>query len=68
MENKNDLNRIIDNIEDYTRVRDWLDSVCCSIENGMQMPNYIPVCNEPMLTDQMSKVSECIENLRKRLL
>lgn len=61
-------NRTIDIIEDHARVCDTIDAICCSIENGTDMPNYIPVCNNAMVTDQLGKIAECITKLRKKLL
>lgn len=61
-------NRLIDKIEDFTRVSDTLDAICCGLENGTEMPNYIPVCNDTVLTDQMTRIAEHINKLRKNLL
>lgn len=55
-------------IQDYTRVTDTIDSICCAIENGMDMPNAIPVCNDMLRSDQLSKICETITTLRKKLL
>lgn len=59
---------IIEVIEDHTRVCDTIDNICCAIENGTEMPNFIPVCNDTMLSDQLGKIAETITNLRKKLL
>lgn len=59
---------VIEKLEDHTRVCDTIDAICCAIENGTDMPNYIPVCNDGMLSDQLSKIAECITKLRKKLL
>lgn len=61
-------NNILEIIQDHTRVTDTIDSICCAIENGSEMPNYIPVCNDAMLSDQLAKICETITNLRKKLL
>lgn len=61
-------NRTIDMIEDFARVRDVLDYICCAIENGADMPNFIPVCNDTMLSDQLAQIVEHIQSLRKKLL
>lgn len=58
----------IEKIEDHTRVCDVIDAICCAIENGTDMPNYVPVCNDLMLTDQLGKICETITTLRKKLL
>lgn len=60
--------KVISVIEDHVRVCDTLDSICCAIENGTEMPNYIPVCNDTLVTDQLSKICETITKLRKKLL
>lgn len=65
MENSN---KVIDIIEDHTRVTDTIDMICCAIENGTDMPNFIPVCNDTILSDQLSKICETITTLRKKLL
>lgn len=66
--NKSAENRTIDMMQDYVRVTDTIDYICCAIENGSDMPNCIPVCNEVLLTDQLSKICETITKLRKKLL
>lgn len=62
------VDKAIEVIEDHTRITDTLDSICCAIENGTEMPNFIPVCNDTMLSDQLGKIAETITNLRKKLL
>ena len=57
---------IIDIVEDHTRIVDTLDMICCAIENESEMPNYIPVCNDAMVSDQLSKICETITKLRKK--
>ena len=59
---------VIDIIEDHTRVTDTIDMICCAIENGTEMPNFIPVCNDTMVSDQLGKIAETITTLRKKLL
>ena len=62
---KND--KTIEIIQDHTRVCDTLDSICCAIENGSAIPNFIPVCNDTILSDQLSKICETITKLRNKL-
>lgn len=62
------VDKAIEIIEDHTRITDTLDSICCAIENGTEMPNFIPVCNDTMVSDQLGKIAETITNLRKKLL
>ncbi len=60
---------ILEIIQDHTRVTDYLDAICCSIENPkIELPNTIPVCNDGLLTDQLTKITEHINMLRKKLL
>jgi len=54
----NPTESLIGMIEDFARVRDFLDAVCCSIENGTQLPNFIPVCNDALITDELGKICE----------
>lgn len=61
-------NNILEIIQDHTRVTDTIDSICCAIENGSEMPNYIPVCNDVLISDQLAKICETITKLRKKLL
>lgn len=68
MRDVNVLPRLYDNIEDFARVRDVIDAICCGIENGTDMPNSIPIFNDLMLTDQLSQICETITTLRKKLL
>lgn len=61
---KND--KTIEIIQDHARVCDTLDSICCAIENGTAMPNFIPVCNDTILSDQLGKICETITKLRNK--
>ena len=60
--------QVIEIIQDHTRVTDTIDSICCAIENGTEMPNFIPVCNDSMVSDQLGKICEEIKKIRKKLL
>lgn len=60
--------QVLEIIQDHTRVTDTIDNICCAIENGTEMPNFIPVCNDLMVSDQLSKICETITELRKKLL
>lgn len=63
-----DNEKILRIIQDHTRVSDTLDAICCAIENGGDMPNFIPVCSDTMLTDQLSMICETITKLKKKLI
>ena len=60
--------KVLGIIQDHTRVTDTIDSICCAIKNGTEMPNFIPVCNDTTLSDQLSQICETITTLRKKLL
>ena len=60
--------KVLKIVQDHTRVTDTIDSICCAIENGTDMPNFIPVCNDAMLSEQLSQICETITTLRKKLL
>ena len=60
--------KVIDIIEDHARVTDTVDQICCAIENGTPMPNFIPVCNDALVSDQLGKICETITKLRNKLL
>lgn len=64
--NKDAANRLIDDAEDFVSVKNTIDAICCSIENGSEMPNYIPVCNDLMVSDQLGKIASCISSLREQ--
>jgi len=59
---------VVEKLEDHVRVCDTIDAICCAIENGTNMPNFIPVCNDSMLSDQLGKIAEHINLLRDRLI
>jgi len=59
---------VVEKLEDHARVCDVIDAICCAIENGTNMPNYIPLCNDVMLTDQLGKIAEHINQLKDRLI
>jgi hypothetical protein len=60
---------IIEIVEDYTRVTDYLGNLCCAIENPkVEMPNFIPVCNDSLVTDRLTTITEHIKDLRKKLV
>ena len=60
---------VLEIIQDHTRVTDFLDTLCCSIENPkVELPNFIPVCNDGLTTDRLTTITEYIKELRKKLL
>ena len=55
------MSSIIEVIEDYTRMKDWIDGLACAIENDdTDIPNHIPLLNDSLLTDLMSKISDTV--------
>ncbi|MBR1449542.1 MAG: hypothetical protein IJ588_12455 [Prevotella sp.] len=61
-------NRLIDIIEDHALIVDFIDHVACGIENGSAMPEFVPVLNDGVVTDNLSKIAETITMLREKLL
>lgn len=57
--------KVLEVVQDHTRITDTIDSICCAIENGTEMPNFIPVCSDTMVSDQLGKICETITELRK---
>ena len=60
--------RLLNIIEDHAMMTHALDSIATAIENGTDMPNFVPVMNDTMKTDQFSLICETITKLRKALL
>ena len=60
---------VLEIIQDHTRVTDFLDALCCSIENPkVEIPNFIPICNDSLVTERLTQITEHIKELRKKLL
>lgn len=55
-------------IQDHALICHAIDSICCAMENGTEMPNFIPVTNDPLVSDQLGRIAETITILRKKLL
>lgn len=56
-------------IEDHTLTTQYLDQLCCAIENpAVEIPNFIPICNDSLITDRLTTITEHIKDLRKKLL
>ena len=56
--------RVINIIEDHESIVQTLDAICCALENGTPMPNFIPVLNDTLVTDQLSKICEALSEKR----
>lgn len=60
---------ILEIIQDHTLTIQFLDQLCCSIENPkVELPNFIPVTNDSMITERLTTITEHIKELRKKLL
>ena len=57
--------RLINIIEDHAMIVHMIDSMCCALENGTPMPNFIPVLNDTIVTDQLGKIAEALSSKRK---
>lgn len=56
--------RLIGIVEDHALMCHFIDSLVCSIENGTELPNFIPVLNDVMVSDQLSRIAETIQKYR----
>lgn len=57
--------RILNIIEDHESITQTLDQIVSALENGSPMPNYIPVLHDTLMTDNLSRICEKINALRK---
>ena len=58
--------RLLDIIEDHESIVQTLDAICCAMENNTPMPNFIPVLNDLVVTDQLSKIVEALNKVTGR--
>jgi len=59
--------RILNIIEDHACITQFLDQVCCALENGdTDMPNFVPVLHDTLVTDQLSIIARNLTERRKR--
>ena len=57
--------KILEIIQDHELVTQYIDQLCCSIENPkIGLPNFVPVCHDAVLTDMLTKIIEHIRDLR----
>ena len=56
--------RIIDIVEDHALICSFLDQVSCSIENGVDMPNFVPVLNDSLVSDQLGRIAEELKKMK----
>ena len=57
-------NRMVNIIEDHACICHFIDCLCTSIENGTELPNFVPVLNDALVTDQLGKIAEVIQRSR----
>lgn len=51
--------RLLNIIEDHANITQFIDQVCCALENGdRQMPNFVPVLHDTLVTDQLGLIAE----------
>lgn len=60
--------RVVNIIEDHANITQFIDQMATAIDNGTDMPNFVPILHDTLMTDLLCKVSETITNLRKKLL
>lgn len=52
-------NAVLHIIQDHECVTQFLDALCCSMENdSVGVPNFVPMTNDPLLHEQMVKLAE----------
>ena len=56
--------RIVNIIEDHALICHFLDSVVCALENGTELPNFVPVLNDTLITDHLSTITERLKGLK----
>jgi len=57
--------RVVNIIEDHESIVQVLDHIVCAIENGTEMPNYVPVLHDTLVTDHLTTVLEAIKGVRR---
>ena len=58
--------RMIDIIEDHAQIVQFLDNLCCAVENpDLCAPRFIPMLNDQLVTDRLTKITEYITRVRK---
>lgn len=60
--------RVLNIIEDHIVICNYLDAICCALENGTDMPNFSPITNDMMVGEQLEKICETFTKLRRKLL
>jgi hypothetical protein len=60
--------RLIDIIEDYESVKQFIIAMHSAIVSGNDMPNFVPVMNDSLMTDFLGEISQTITQLRRKLI
>ena len=58
--------RLINIVEDHESIVQTLDAICCALENGTPMPNFIPVLHDTLITDHLGKICENLNKITSR--
>ena len=49
-------------VQDHESIVQFLDVLCCSIENDrVDVPNYVPMLNDGLMSDKLSKLAEFVK-------
>lgn len=56
--------RLIDIIEDHESIVQCIDSIVCAMENGTELPNFVPVLNDTVVSDHLSRICEKMRELK----
>lgn len=55
--------RILDIIEDHESIIQTLDGIVNAIDNGLEVPNFIPVLHDTLITDHLCKICEKLKEM-----
>lgn len=55
-------------VEDHALMVHAIDSICTALDNGTDMPNFVPIMNDALVTDQIGKICEHLTTLRRKLV
>lgn len=50
--------RVLNIIEDHESIIQCLDAMVNAFDNGLEMPNFIPVLHDTLITDHLCKICE----------
>ena len=53
-------------IQDHKCVTQFIDALCCCIENDkVDVPNFIPMTNDPLIHEQLTALAEFVGKAKK---